>query len=157
MGLLTVTISRAGQSALTLSAAGGYRVRSIGPGARSWRLEEIEGPYQHGSAVVSARLARATLPLQVAVVGSSHAQVESRVLAMVEALSQLSYTLTASVGESSPSARAWRCHPADIVPVAAGERGGQGAWDEGLLRQNLPRQVYRITIPRQPAPTQGAL
>src|SRR5690606_38152872 len=116
MALLTVTISRSGQSALTLSAAGGYRVRSIGPGERSWRLEEIEGPYQHGSVVASARLARTTLPLQIAVVGSSHAQVEARALALVEALSQVSYTLTASVGESSPSLRSWRCHPANIIP-----------------------------------------
>src|SRR5690606_16648555 len=151
--LHSVTISRSG-SPLILSAANGYRVRILGPGERSWRLAEVEGAYQHGSNILGARLARTTLPLQVAITGSSLSQVQSRESALVSAVSQVVYTVTVNLDGAIYE---WRCHPADITPVSAGERGGQGAWDEGQLRLAAPRKVYRLTIPRQPVPIQGAL
>lgn len=107
-------------------------------------LDEVEGVYQHGSAVVGYRLRRGVIRMQVRVKGTSPTQVENRAAALVAAVRQLSYTVTYAKGGVLHE---WRCHPASITLVR-----GMDAVDVAA-----GTAVYALTIPRQPVPIQGAL
>lgn len=107
-------------------------------------LEEVEGAYQHGSVVVGYRLRRSVMRMQVRIKGTSPSQVENRAMELVTAVRQLSYTITYSKGGA---VHVWRCHPASVTLVR-----GMDAVDVAA-----GTAVYALTIPRQPAPIQGAL
>lgn len=107
-------------------------------------LEEVEGAYQHGSAVVGYRLRRGVIRMQVRVRGSSPTQVENRASALVAAVRQLSYTVTYF---KDGVTHEWRCHPASVTLVR-----GMDAVDVAA-----GTAVYALTVPRQPVPVQGAL
>lgn len=142
----SLTISRADGGPLQLIAptAGYELVGKLDPGEQGTDLVEVEGTYQHGSAVLGYRLRRGSLRMQVRVRGSSASQVESRAVALVSAVRQISYTVTYT---KSGATHSWRCHPASITIVR-----GMDAVDA-----ESSSAVYALTIPRQPIPLQGAI
>lgn len=142
----SLTISRESGGPLELIApSAGYEViGALDIGEQVADLEEIEGPYQHGSAVLGYRLRRGVMRVRVRVRGSSGAQVENRAATLVTAVRQLSYTVTYTKGTAT---HAWKCHPASITLVR-----GMDAVDA-----EANTAVYLLTIPRQPLPTTGAI
>ncbi len=141
----SLTISRTSGGPLQLMDPPAYEVVGrLDPGEQVAELNEVEGMYQHGSAVLGFRLRRGVLRLQVRVGGSSASQVENRASALVAAVRQLSYTVTYVKDSATHS---WTCHPASITLVR-----GMDAVD--VTNRSA---VYALTIPRQPIPEQGAI
>ena len=141
---LTVSRSSGGPLNLMNPAAGYEVVGRLDPGEQIAELNEVEGAYQHGSAVLGYRLRRGVLRMQVRVTGSSASQVENRAMSLVAAVRQLSYTITYI---KDTATHQWECHPASITLV----RGMDAVDVAGRAA------VYALTIPRQPLPIQGAL
>src|SRR5690606_10083986 len=108
-------------------------------------LTEIEGDYQHGSAVLGSRMKRGTMRLRVKVSGTSLAQMTARAAALVSAVRARSFTVTYTANGTVLGQ--WMCHASSIALAR-----GLDAVDVEKLES-----VYVLTIPRQPVPIQGAI
>lgn len=142
---ISATISRTSGGNLVIDSDGIYRVVSFGPGARSWRRDRATSPSVAGGQLVNAVLDVQVRPLVVRVYGATAAELNTRTGALVDALSQFSYTLTVTIDGTT---WAYACEPADGGPV-----NGELDKFELLSRQ----QTYAFQIPGSPIPTTGVM
>lgn len=142
---ITATVSRE-TTPLSLEDPGVYEVIAFGAGARAWRRDTVEGRYQHGRVLIGAVLASTTAVLQVRVLGATWEEVTTRSTTLVDAFSQLAYSLTVTVeGVTTTLA----CEAADIALL-----GGDVLQKHHAMSG---MQEYQLTIPRHPVPTAGVM
>lgn len=145
---VSCTISRPSGGPLELQAPGTYEVVGLGPGGRSWRRHTVEGRYQHGRALLGAVLDTMTVALVVRVYGASQSQISTRAQTLITAVSQMSYTVSVTLGGTGSVNYQWKCEPAD-VQIAGGE------FDKYHLMAG--HQDYVLSIPRDPNPVAGSI
>jgi hypothetical protein len=143
---ITATVSRTSGGPLSLEDPGVYEIIAFGPGGRSWRRTTVESRFQHGRALLGAVLDTSTAILQVRVKGTSFTQVANRAQTLVDAFSQLTYTLTVTVDGASFS---FACEAAEIAPL-----GGDLLQKYHAMAR---MQEYQLVIPRHPVPTSGVM
>jgi len=143
---LTVSaiVSLPDNETLELDDPGTYEVVSIGPGARTWRRNLVEGRYMHGRKSIGEVLASMTVPLVVRVYGATWSEVNNRAQTMIDAFSQHTYTLTVVIDSVTHQ---WQCEPADVSLV------GGDTWSKYHAMAGM--QEYEILVPRDPIPLQG--
>lgn len=148
MGELTVTgtVTRTGTTPLALDVPGHYEIIAFGPGGRSWRRDTVAGRYQHGRALLNAVLETGTAVLQVRVHGATWTQVVNRAQVLVDAFSQLAYTLSVTIDGASST---MTCEAADISLM-----GGETFQKHHAMAQ---MQEFQLIIPRNPVPVAGVL
>lgn len=145
---VTVQDGSLGLTDLPLTRANGYRIvrDGLGPGARLWRRQTVESPYVHGRILVGQSLDAMVATLHVRVEGSSAAQLETRMGALLAAMEQPAYVLEVVVDGVTYQ---WQCECADS---AVGDAGLFGMFEMAEFQQ-----VLRFTVPRQPVPLDGPL
>jgi hypothetical protein len=153
----TLTIDRTSLSLSSLvigaDPADGYVLDpNFGPGRRQWDRVTAESPWVHGRAVTSSRMLVSEMVGTIYVISleQSAATLGSRVDALVDTLSQLSYTVTFTHTEGVTSqAWSWTCEPADIDP------GDNGVFVDYQLAALC--QPFTVHIPRSPIPLAGPI
>lgn len=137
---VAVDVALSGGGTLSLEDPdNGYEIVSIGPGARTWRRDVIEGRYTHGRALMNAVLDVRTMPIVVRVLGTPWTQVRSRAQAMIDAVSERAWLLTVTI---EGVADTYLCEPADVA-LAGGDE-----WDKfGIMAD---QQTYVLSIPYDP-------
>ncbi|MCR6649700.1 MAG: hypothetical protein NVV70_16775 [Cellulomonas sp.] len=133
-----VTISRPGTD-LDLEDPGKFELVSIAMAGRSWRRYTVEGRYQHGRAFIGAVLDTATLVVVVRVLGASWSAVNTRRVALFDALAQPAYEVAVAVEGVTET---WTAEPADIT-------GGLDKFQAMASRQEYTLQipVYPLSVP----------
>lgn len=143
---LTVDRTALDLDPLELDDPGTYEVVSVGPGARTWRRTTVQGRYQHGRRSVGEVLDTMTVAAVVRVYGSTWTEVSNRAETMIEALSQHTYTVIATIDDV---VHEWTCEPADVSIV------GGDTWQKHHAMSGM--QEYQLSIPRDPIPLQGGM
>lgn len=137
---VSVAVSRSSGGPLQLeNPAGGYEIVDQGPGARTYRRSFVEGRYVHGRTLLVATLEARTLVIVVKVSGATWQQVRTRAQAMFTALSQHSYTVTATIDGVTDT---YVCEMADIA-LAGGD-----SWSKFHIMAK--QHDYVLSIPYDP-------
>ena len=136
---VSLVISRAIFADLELSDPGAYEVVDFGPGGRTWNRRVVVGSYQHGAKSVGEVLAPGLLTAIIRVYGTTWAEVRTRAQALMDALSQHAYTITATI---DGVVDVYNCDAGDVTLV------GSDSWQKHLLMSK--QQEYQITIPYDP-------
>ena len=136
-------------AALSIEAAGTYRIVSAGPGLIAWRRTTAESKWVHGRYLTAATMDVELAPLRIRVYGASAAALDANAAALRTALHQFAYQLTLTIDGITTT---WSCEPADGGPVGAEEAG---SWDKFSLMER--QQVYAFQIPRNPVPVAGSM
>lgn len=140
----SATISRDGLSLPDLVAdgrSGTYSVRSgFALPAGVWRRSYATSPYVHGRLLTGAVLEQTEIPLPIRVDANTAAVLAQRVKALINAISQFTYTLTLDLDGEVTS---WTCEPADYTP-------GGDTYFKGHYAGY--RQHVGLTIPVYPIP-----
>lgn len=136
-----VTISREGDTDLVLSCDTGYNIarNGIGPGAVSWRRITVQSPFVSGRTLVHAIRDVGEVPIKLRVVGDDAEDVHEKINALLQAVSQFSYTITVDIDGVVYS---WEAEPADWSV------GEGGSWQDLHLRSNT--QDVSLSIPVNP-------
>jgi len=146
---LSVHVSRAELALSNLELndpANGYDVISVGPGSTSWRRETVKSPWVHGETLINAVKDVGIAPLSIRVMGSSAAQKETRLGALLAAFSQFNYVQTVTINGVG---YAWACQPADWSV------GDDGEFEKFF--EMTHRSQVKLSIPRYPVPSDGVL
>ena len=106
--------------------------------AVTWRKHEITSAYVEGTFVNEAVKENVTEALVVTVSGASHFELQTRVQAILDALSQLRYEVKARIGNAEET---WTCSVADYTVESSQE----------LL--NSGKVIVRAQVPRMPTVT----
>jgi hypothetical protein len=154
---LVLAIDRTSLSLGTLSIAAdpssGYILETFGPGRRQWDRATAESPWVHGRALTGSRMLQGELTGVVCVyadAAASAATLGTRLDALVDALSQFSYTVTFTHTEGVTSqAWTWTCEPADL------DIGDAGLFADDDLAALIQPVAFRI--PRSPIPLAGPI
>lgn len=142
-----------GLTDLDINDYSAYEIVRIGPGVTRWIRDWATAPDVHGAQEVSRRLDLSSIPLAVRVKGTTMAQLVTRAALLNAACSQAHYELTLGIEGSSIT---WACFAADIGPSDSSGGSSDGTFDKYSLAAKY-RQVYDLTIPRQPLAVAGAL
>ena len=142
----SMQVSRPTGGPLELHNPPDFEVIKFDPGEAPVDLVEIEGDYQHGSAVLGYRLRTVNASATVKLQGSS-VDVVNNAQILVAAFRQLDYTVRWEV--AGGAVHEYRCHPASVRPV----RGMDGV-DVGRDGTKATA-VWMLTFRRQPIPVQG--
>lgn len=118
--------------------ASGYELHkeTIGLRATSYRKVEVSGDFTEGTDTQRAVRANVTEQLSVWVAGTTQFEFQTRVRALTDALEQLSYTITRTVGDAI---EVWQCTTADYSLETSQE----------FLVATIG--LIKATVPRKPA------
>jgi hypothetical protein len=137
-------------SPLAIGAGAGdtYQADELTPDGRAWDRVTVGSPWVHGRVLRAARMRPATLSGAIIVVSSlaaGPATHETALAALVEALSQFTYTMTLTVTDGANN-QSWTyaCEPADVNPGESINRYG---------RDRLT--TVQVSIPHYPIPSAG--
>jgi hypothetical protein len=110
--------------------------------AVSWRKQEITSAYVEGAFVTEAVREMVVEPLVIYVHGATIYQLDQRVTALTQALSQLQFQVKAQLGNLLET---WRCTVADYTVETTQE----------FLHSTMA--VVRAQVPRQPSVTKAVV
>lgn len=141
----SVTIDRSSLSEadLTIADSGTYCLteKGLGRPGITWRKATApDSADVHGSEYFAAVKEQTSLPLEVAILADSSAELEAAIDELTDALSQFTYTVTVTVGGVS---KVWDAGPADWSAAS------------GLVefsKANRFFDVLKVTIPIYPIP-----
>lgn len=142
----TLTISR---TLLSLSnlvlPTGVIDFMPVEHGGRHWDRTYAQSPWVHGRTLTGARMQPSSIAVEFFIdttYSSSQATHATALDALIDALSQFTYTITQVVGNQTDQ---WTCEPAEIDPgVVPHTRALQ--WR---------RQLVKAVVPVSPVPVQG--
>ena len=134
---------------LELEQPGIYKVvrDGLGPGAMSWRRQEVTSPNTHGSFLVGAVKEQMTAPLVIRVHATTTLLLTQRLETIVDAFSQFTYQITETI-----DGVVWGKYQCDCADFAVGDQGTIRSLD--MLSYVQP---ITLSIPRRPIPVAGIM
>lgn len=145
--IVSATVSRTelSLSALDLNVDGAYKIvrDGLGIGSLTFKKEMVSSIYVNGSFMRGRAMESITSTMKIRCYGSSKADLESKVRALVDAFSQYSYTLQVIIDGRTQT---YRCDTADSIAI-----GDSGTFDP-LMWYNTQQEVT-ITFTRDPVTT----
>ncbi len=128
---------------LQLETPGYCRVVEHGPGTLQWRTTWVESPFAHGKYPTASVKELVKMPLRVRILGTTQAEMSSRLDELYEAFSQFTYEIAVSL---DGTVHRWTCWTADITPGESGVFNKvflHHAWQDVVL--DIPRHPIAIT------------
>ncbi len=139
-----VTRTELALAALQLETPNYCRVVEHGPGTLQFRTTWVESPFAHGKYPTASVKELTRMPLRVRILGTTQAELSTRLDELYDCFSQFTYELTVSL---NGTVHKWTCWSADITP------GESGVFNKVFLH-NFWQDVV-LDIPRHPIPITG--